>query len=62
MLGLTKEWYQDEKGEWRWRVWAKNNKKVGNSGEGYKDKEDVERGAYLTMLGLLFGKVKITRK
>lgn len=30
--------YRDAKGEWRWRVIAGNNRKVGDSGEGYKQR------------------------
>lgn len=28
--------YKDARGEWRWRLWAKNGKIVADSGEGYK--------------------------
>ncbi len=32
--------YKDKAGEWRWRLLAKNGKKIGTSGEGYKNKAD----------------------
>lgn len=28
--------YKDRKGEWRWTLYARNGKKLANSGEGYK--------------------------
>jgi uncharacterized protein len=27
--------YTDRAGQWRWTLWAENNKKIANSGEGY---------------------------
>jgi len=33
---MVVEFYKDKKGEWRWRVVAKNGKIVADSGEGYK--------------------------
>ena len=34
------EIYQDVRGEWRWRIKATNGRIVGDSGEGYKNKQD----------------------
>jgi uncharacterized protein YegP (UPF0339 family) len=34
------EFYRDSKGEWRWRRIAPNNRIVGSSSEGYKNKSD----------------------
>jgi uncharacterized protein YegP (UPF0339 family) len=28
--------YRDRRGEWRWTLFARNGKKLANSGEGYK--------------------------
>lgn len=35
--------YQDQKGEWRWRLVAPNGLIIADSGEGYTRKTDVER-------------------
>ena len=32
--------YKDKADEWRWRLIAKNGKKIATSGEGYKNKAD----------------------
>lgn len=37
--------YQDDLGEWRWRVRARNGRVVADSGEGYKRRIDCRRGA-----------------
>lgn len=34
-------YYKDEAGEWRWSAYAANHEKVGDSGEGYKNKDHV---------------------
>ena len=34
--------YQDRAGEWRWTLYAANNRKIANSGEGCKNKSDCE--------------------
>lgn len=39
------EFYQDKKGEWRWRHLAVNGKVVGRSTEGYKAKPDCMNNA-----------------
>ena len=39
--------YQDEKGEFRWRLRANNNKIIADSGEGYKKKNDCLEGIFL---------------
>lgn len=31
------EAYRDERGEWRWRLWSVNGRKIATSGEGYKN-------------------------
>ena len=38
------ELYRDAKGEWRWRLRAKNGAVVAESGEGYLRREDCEHG------------------
>jgi len=41
--------YVDAKGEYRWRLWAKNGRIVADSGEGYKQKRNcVEMCTKLT--------------
>jgi uncharacterized protein YegP (UPF0339 family) len=38
------ELYRDAKGEWRWRLRARNGEVVAESGEGYTRREDCEHG------------------
>lgn len=33
--------YRDNKNEWRWRIKASNGKIIGDSGEGYKNRQDA---------------------
>jgi uncharacterized protein YegP (UPF0339 family) len=35
---------KDHKGEWRWRLRATNGNVIADSGEGYRHREDCERG------------------
>jgi uncharacterized protein YegP (UPF0339 family) len=35
--------YEDERGEWRWRVRANNGRIIADSGEGYKTKGNCRR-------------------
>jgi len=37
---MTYYYYQDNKGEWRWRLRASNGRIVADSGEGYKNLKD----------------------
>ena len=39
------EYYQDKKGEWRWRRYASNGQITGASSEGYRDKSDCQKNA-----------------
>jgi len=39
------EFYQDPKGDWRWRRIAPNGRIVGNSGEGYRNRADCVANA-----------------
>ena len=39
------EFYQDKRGEYRWRRLASNGKIVGAASEGYKGKKDAEANA-----------------
>lgn len=32
--------YQDASGQWRWTLFAANNRKIANSGEAYHNKAD----------------------
>ena len=43
------EMYQDDKNEWRWRLWSENNRIVADSGEGYARREDCAHGVVLVM-------------
>jgi uncharacterized protein YegP (UPF0339 family) len=36
--------YKDKANEWRWTLYADNNKKIADSGEGYKEKDDCKDG------------------
>ncbi len=46
-------YYQDEAGEWRWRLKDGNHEIVSDSGEGYKNKSNCESGAAIfTSLGV----------
>lgn len=38
------EIYKDHAGEWRWTLYAANNRKVADSGEGYHNKADCLHG------------------
>lgn len=44
------EVYQDDAGEWRWRLIAANGKLIANSGEGYKRRGDCYHGIELIQL------------
>jgi len=39
--------YQDARKEWRWRLYAENNKIVADSGEGYSAKLSAENAISL---------------
>ena len=39
------EIYKDNADEWRWQAVSHNNKVVGDSGEGYKNKTDAKNSA-----------------
>ena len=39
------EFYEDKKGEWRWRLTASNGEIVGAATEGYKAKADAVKNA-----------------
>lgn len=39
--------YKDNAGEWRWYLLAVNNKKLADSGEGYKNKSDCRHAIQL---------------
>ena len=41
------ELYRDVKGEWRWRLRARNGEVIAESGEGYSRREDCEHGIAL---------------
>ncbi|MHB2210432.1 YegP family protein [Methylobacterium phyllostachyos] len=41
------ELYRDAKGEWRWRLRARNGEVIAESGEGYIRREDCEHGIAL---------------
>lgn len=41
--------YKDVSGYWRWTLYAANNKKIADSGEGYFNKQDALHGIGLVM-------------
>lgn len=41
---MTFELYEDQAGEWRWRLVAANGNIVADSGEGYASKQGAKRG------------------
>ena len=38
------EYYEDAKGEYRWRLRARNGKITSDSGEGYKTRKEAVKG------------------
>ncbi|MFT4278669.1 MAG: DUF1508 domain-containing protein [Rhodopseudomonas sp.] len=36
--------YKDVANQWRWTLYAANNKKIADSGEGYWNKADAQHG------------------
>ncbi len=40
--------YLDQNRQWRWTLYAANNRKIANSGEGYFNKQDCVAGINLT--------------
>ena len=39
------EYYQDKKGEWRWRRYSSNGRITGAASEGYNARKDCEKNA-----------------
>ncbi|MFB9267620.1 YegP family protein [Bradyrhizobium erythrophlei] len=39
--------YEDKANQWRWALFAPNDKKIADSGEGYWNKADAQRGIEL---------------
>jgi uncharacterized protein YegP (UPF0339 family) len=39
--------YRNDKGEYRWRVFADNNRIIATSGEGYRNRKDCVHGIQL---------------
>lgn len=39
--------YADQAGEFRWYLMAENNRKIAESGEGYRSRQDCEDGIRL---------------
>jgi uncharacterized protein YegP (UPF0339 family) len=39
--------YKDAQNEWRWYLEAANNRKIANSGEGYKHEADCQAAIFL---------------
>ena len=39
--------YRDVANQWRWTLYAANNKKIADSGEGYWNKADCQHGIAL---------------
>ena len=53
------EFYKDGKGEWRWRLRARNGRTVADSGEGYKRKGACVRSFYGIVTGLTTKRLKV---
>ncbi len=51
--GAEYELYEDNAGEWRWRLVASNGRTIADSGEGYGDRRDAEAG-----IGTVRGKAR----
>ncbi len=49
---LHVEHYQDEAGEWRWRIQAGNGEIIAASSEGYVERRDSEHAVDLTRQAL----------
>jgi uncharacterized protein YegP (UPF0339 family) len=47
--------FQDRRGEWRWRLTARNGRVVADCGEGYKRRADLERALKRVIGGLIDG-------
>ena len=45
MSDVKTEYYEDKKGEWRWRKTHKNGEIIGASSEGYVAKKDCQANA-----------------
>ena len=43
------EVYEDQSGEFRWRIRARNGRVIADSGESYRRREDAERGLQITL-------------
>jgi uncharacterized protein YegP (UPF0339 family) len=41
--------YRDNANQWRWTLYANNNKKIADSGESYWNKADAQHGIALVM-------------
>jgi uncharacterized protein len=41
--------YRDAALQWRWTLYAANERKIANSGEGYHNKADAQHGIVLVM-------------
>ena len=42
--GERAEFYKDHRGEWRWRIMARNGRCIADSSEGYKRLKDATHG------------------
>ena len=45
MADMKTQYYQDNRGAWRWRKIASDGQIVGASSEGYADKKDAQKNA-----------------
>lgn len=41
--------FQDKRGEWRWRLRARNGRIIADSGEGYASKRNAHRAVATTL-------------
>lgn len=47
--------YKDKRGEWRWRMVARNGRTVADSGEGYVRRSNARRAAFRLVNALCLG-------
>lgn len=50
--------YKDRKKEWRWKLVSRNNRKIANAGEGYKNKKHCIHMIHKIILDSATAKIK----
>lgn len=52
----------DAASEYRWTLWANNNKKIACSGEGYQNKSDLDHAIRLIQTDVSFARIQDNTK